>query len=161
MASLLDIGPLTEEVMIRGIKLDVSGVPASDLFKLITKFPEFRAIISGLSTGVTPEKLVGLGSDVAAMIIATVTGSPGNQQAEAKAKQLSAGEQVEIIAKAFKLTFPFGVGPFVDQLTTLAGAITGQQQTQINSPVPLQEPSLASLNTDSDLGPRGRLHRVN
>lgn len=159
MASLLDIVNLTETVKVRGVDLEVSGVSAGDLFRLITRFPEFKEMIGGNSSGITPEKLVSLGSDVAATIIAMVTGSSGNLQAEAKAKQLSAGEQVEIVSVGFKLTFPRGIGPFVDQLTSLAASIS-PEKTQIESSSILQERSVASLNSDTDLSLRGRLPLV-
>lgn len=157
MASLLDIGPLTETVVIRGISLDVSGVSAGDLFKLITKFPEFRKLIGGGSSAdITPDKLVSLGSDVAAVIIAMVTGQGGNKEVEEKARGLSAGEQVAIIGAGFKMTFPFGVTSFVDQLTALS-ASTGQKNPQIDSSENLPEPSLSAFISESDLSPRGRL----
>lgn len=157
MASLLDIGPLTETVVIRGISLDVSGVSAGDLFKLITKFPEFRKLIGGGSSEeITPDKFVSLGSDVAAVIIAMVTGQGGNKEVEEKARGLSAGEQMAIVSKAFGLTFPSGIGPFVEQLTSLVGSI-GQQTPGVESSTNSQEPSLSAFISESDLSPRGRL----
>lgn len=156
MASLLDIGPLTETVVIRGVSLDVSGVSAGDLFKLITKFPEFRKLIGGGSSAdITPDKLVSLGSDVAAVIIAMVTGQGGNKEVEEKARGLSAGEQMAIVSKAFALTFTEGVAKFVEQLTTLAAGITGPQTPQTNSSENSQDLSLAQFISDVDLGPKG------
>lgn len=157
MASLLDIGNMTKEVIIRGVKLDVSGVSAGDLFKLITKFPEFRKLIGGGSSeDITPDKLVSLGSDVAAVIIAMVTGSAGDQAVEEKARGLSAGEQVELIGVAFSLTFPLGIARFVDQLTALSATIA-PQNPQTNSSENSPEPSLSAFISESDLSPRGRL----
>ena len=45
MTSLLDIGPLTEEVEIRGTKLNIQGLTAGHLFQLFAEFPEMRKIL--------------------------------------------------------------------------------------------------------------------
>ena len=73
MASLLDLGPLTEEVEIRGIKLTIQGLTAAHLFQTVRGVPRHAA-------GDRADRQrrrrddVGTGPDLFAKVIATATG---------------------------------------------------------------------------------------
>jgi hypothetical protein len=145
MNSLLDFGPLTEEVDIRGVKLTVRGLTAASLFKLFAEFPNMHQALAEMGT--TSSGLLELAPDLFAKVIAIATGSPDDAAVIAKARELGAADQMAILSVVQKLSFPQGFGPFVDQMTRLmvTGAPT-QSSGQGNSS---HAPSNAALQTDS------------
>lgn len=160
MNSLLDLGPLEEEVEVRGIKLTVHGLTASDLFKIFSQFPDMRQMIEQLGT--PGAVMMNLAPDVVAKVIAIVTGSPGDKDVEAKAKLLGAADQMMILSAVQRLSFPQGFGPFVSQVTKLMGtdaltpSVTGSGQGNSS-----HDASSAALQTDSPGLTRGTSPRVN
>jgi hypothetical protein len=159
-SSLLDLGPLEEEVEVRGVKLTVHGLTASDLFKLFSQFPDMRQMVEQLGT--PSAVMLNLAPDVVAKVIATVTGSPGDKEVEAKAKLLGAADQMMILSAVQRLSFPQGFGPFVSQVTKLMGmdsmTPSGTGTAQGNSS---HDASNAALQTDSPGLTRGTSPRVN
>ena len=117
MVGLVDIAPLTAEVVIRGNSIAVQGVNARGVALLLARFPEFRALVTGREVAL--ESILALGGEVISAIIAAGTGSPGDAQAEKAADNLSLEEQADLLAAIFRMTMPNGVGPFVDRLTAL------------------------------------------
>lgn len=151
MSSLLDLGPLTEEVEIRGVKLTVRGLTASNLFKLFAEFPDMQQMLAQMGTA--GAVMMNLAPDLFAKVIAIATGSPGDAAIEARAKELAAADQMAILSTVQRLSFPQGFGPFVEQLTKLAGTdMTGTTTSSETSSVPgnsSRAPSNAALQTDS------------
>lgn len=119
MVSLLDIGDLKEEVDIRGKKIDVTGVSASGAVTLLTRFPEIRKLFAGKAADVTVEAIVSMAPELVAAIIAAGCGSPGDVKHEEAARKLGIEEQFDLITAILRLTFPAGVGPFVERLYAL------------------------------------------
>lgn len=119
MVSLLDIADQQKTVTIRGKDVAVFGISAQDIVYLFGKFPELRLLMSGKQTDLTPEMLLKLAPGAVAAAIAAGTGSAGDEQAEAVAARLGLGEQLDLLAAIFELTFPQGVGPFVQKLDVL------------------------------------------
>ena len=155
MASLLDLGPLTEEVEIRGVKLTIQGLTAVHLFKLFAEFPNMGQAISQI--GNQGAKMLELAPDLIAKVIATATGSAGDKAVEDKARMMGAADQMLILSAVQRLSFPDGISPFVEQITKLMGApIMGAI-----SPETLRAPSNASLQTESPGMMRGNSPRVN
>ena len=117
MVGLIDIAPVTAEVVIRGNSIAVQGVNARGVALLLARFPELRAVVTGREVAL--EAILALGGEVISAIIAAGTGSPGDVQAEQAADNLSLEEQADLLAAIFRMTMPNGVGPFVDRLTAL------------------------------------------
>ena len=121
MVSLLDIADQQKTVTIRDKDVAVFGISAQDIVYLFGKFPELRLLMSGKQADLTPETLLKLAPGAVAAAIAAGTGSAADEQAEAVAARLGLGEQLDLLAAIFDLTFPQGVGP-LDALGLLRNA---------------------------------------
>jgi hypothetical protein len=120
MAGLVDIAPATETVTIRGTAIEVYGVSAAGVAHLLARFPALRQLMSGVEA--SADDLMALAGEAVAPVIAAGTGAPGDADAEAAAGRLSIDEQADLLSAIFRLTFPQGVGPFVEKLGALAGS---------------------------------------
>lgn len=130
MASLLDIGPLTRPVTIRGITINVKGVSGLSLFHLLDRFPEMRKVFSNAGVPVNAEDLLRQAPGAVAAIAVFATSDvyeplTEKQQVEAEARflMLSLGEQLAIVMPIWDLTFPSGVQSFIEALAK-AGLVT-------------------------------------
>jgi hypothetical protein len=166
MASLLDIGPLTEEVEVRGVSLTVHGLTAGHLFQLFAEFPDMRKMLKKEIGSSPQEMMLALAPDLIAKIIAMVTGDAHNKEAEAKAKEIGASDQLSIMAAVQRLSFPEGIGPFVERVTGLMTSASTRaiipvsmdsSDSMIKSPARFS----ASLQTDIPAGMHGHSRRVN
>ena len=140
MVSLLDIADQQKTVTIRDKDVAVFGISAQDIVYLFGKFPELRLLMSGKQADLTPETLLKLAPGAVAAAIAAGTGAAGDENAEAVAARLGLGEQLDLLAAIFDLTFPQGVGPFVAKLDALgllksADGVSGWAQ-DTTSPAP-------------------------
>ena len=93
MTSLLDIGPLTEEMELHGVKLTIQGLTAGHIFQLFSKFPDMRKLLDA-KQGSPQEVMLTLAPELIAKIIAMATGQSNNKEIEAKAKTMGAGDQL-------------------------------------------------------------------
>jgi len=123
MASLLDIAPLGASVTVRGTAVNVTGVSAAGIASLLQRFPELREMMVGRE--VAPERLMTMGADAVAAIIAAGTGLPGNPEAESVAASLAVEDQADLLAAILKITLPRGVGPLVEKLSAMASSLGG------------------------------------
>jgi hypothetical protein len=166
MSSLLDIGPLTDQVEIRGNKITVQGLSAGHLFQLFNDFPEMRKMFD--SKGDAKEVFLSLAPELIAKVIAMATGKPHDKQAEMQAMALGAWEQGVILLAVQQMTFPRGIGPFVDMVTKLMTS-TSSVSTESKTGTPDSESSMidspaqfsASLQMDTPGMLHGRARRVN
>lgn len=126
MPSLLDIGELTETVEIRGKSLEVQGVSAADLVALLQDFPELRKLMTGNADADVIQSLVAKLPDAVAAIIAIGTGTPGDAKVKKQAKRLAVGEQVDLLTRIWRLTFPRGIRDFTEALEALATEVAGE-----------------------------------
>lgn len=122
MVSLLDIGEVSEEVSVRGKQIVVTGISGKGLVALLSDFPEIRKLIADRGSELLTEDLIKIAPDAAAAVIAAGCGTPGDKQAVAIAGTLGVGEQVDLLEAIFRLTFPRGIGPFVEKLSRMTGA---------------------------------------
>ena len=122
MVGLVDIAPVTSTILVRGQDITITGVSARGIALLLARFPELRAVITGRE--VAMDDLLKLGGDVIAAIIAAGTGSPGDNDAEQAADNLTLEEQADLLAAIVELTMPRGLGPLVERLSRL-GLLTG------------------------------------
>jgi hypothetical protein len=185
MVSLLDIGPLCETVTLKTSKgpqtLSIYGIGADDMFALFNKFPEVRKLMNGEARSIKAQDLLDLGTKVCANIIACAmrdreeidaetSKTPWDEDQFKKAirivSKFAVADQLKIINIVFALTFPDGVGPFVEQLRSLTATFTGvvnglKQTAEEVSSTDSAQPSNGALLMDNDDARRGPLHRVN
>lgn len=154
MVGLLDIGQISESVSVRGKDVEVKGISGRGILVLLDKFPEVKELLTTQS-GVTAEDLVRITPDAVAAVIAAGCGYPGNKEAEEFADQLTVGEQVELIDAIFRVTFPEGVGPFVEKLTKLVGVEEGEGAFGWDRATNLREQSKSSSPQDTHPKPPG------
>lgn len=122
MVSLVDIGPLRDEVDLRGKKVETRGVSASTIFMLLSNSDELRRIFAGRE--INGEMLVTLVEQAplaVAEIIAAGTGKAGDAPTiDFAFRELAAGESYDLLKSILGMTFPRGVQSFVEELTALA-----------------------------------------
>lgn len=134
MTSLLDIGPLSEDVVVNGKPVTVRGVTPEGFFYILAKFPELQAAFSKGQKSVDMPTLIGVAPRSVAFALAVATtdrnefATPAEWQAMLEkaavvAIQLSAHHQMALFQTALRLTFPEGVGPFMKGVETLANSI--------------------------------------
>lgn len=120
MADLLDIAPSTacEAVWIDGTRVTVRGVSVDAIASIIARFPELKALISG--GDIVPRLIQGCGAAVGP-IIAAGCGHLADEAYEQHAAKLLPQHQLKFLRAIFGLTFPNGIGSFVEELTGLIG----------------------------------------
>lgn len=169
MTSLLDIGPLTEEVEIHGTKVTVQGLTVGHLFQLFAEFPEMRKLLD-TKQGSPQEVFLGLAPDLIATIIAMVTGSPHDKEVEAKVKTMGAGDQLNILLAMQRLSFSEGIAPFVNGVTKLMTSTSAGLSTKASTTASADSSTnstkspaafSASLQMDTPETMRGHVRRVN
>lgn len=117
MVGLLDIAPIKASVDVNGTKIELSGLDASSIFNILYRFPVLREAIAKRTFN--PEDLFHYGGGVVDAIIAAGVGFVGDEEQEKAVSNISLDKQVECIIQIFKLTFPNGIGPLVEQLEML------------------------------------------
>lgn len=127
MVSLVDLGPIREEVEIRGEKIEVKGLSADFIFSLLTKSNELRMLIA--QRKIDPEDIMSLINQAPVAVaecIACATGKQGDPATIGFAlAELGAGETFALMSPIMRLTFPQGVKSFMEGLTALAQQATG------------------------------------
>lgn len=135
MPGLLDVATSTRTVSVGGVDVPIPGVSAKGIAYLLERFPVFRELLTGRTPKLAADNIIAMLPDAIAAIIAAGTGYPGNREAEAKAEALPAEVQVELLEAIFAVTMPKGVGPFVERIMALAGALDAPGVAPINTPV--------------------------
>lgn len=116
MVTLMDIAPVSEFVTVRGMDLEVTGISVHGVAVLLSEFPELRALVSNKEQGFTAARLVELIPHGVAAVIAAGLGKPGDKAYIDKAATLNVGEQLNLLEPILKLSFPGGLGPFVERV---------------------------------------------
>lgn len=123
--SLRDLAPMREIVPIRGQDVVVYGVSAHRINQLISRFQQLRQILLERGDRLSNDDIRQFAPDVICTFIAEsmvapeITGEKREKivaEEEQGARNLTAGEQFEIIERVVAMTFPKGVGPFVELL---------------------------------------------
>lgn len=162
MASLLDIGPLTEEIEVAGVSLTVQGLTAGHLFQLFSEFPDIRKLIAA-GSGDVQQIMLGLAPELIAKVIAMATGTPRNKEAEAKAMSMGADDQLSILSAVMRLSFKEGIVPFVNKVTSLMVAAKTETEPAASLPSMTKSPAPfnAALQTDTLGKTLGHARRAN
>lgn len=128
--SLRDLAPMTGEVEIRGQVFTFHGVSAHSINVLLTRFSAIRKIMVERGDALSNDDIRKFAPDAICAIIAeskvgrAYGRTPEEREAlvreeEDGARELTAGEQFEILQKIIEITFPRGVGPLVAMLQNL------------------------------------------
>lgn len=123
MADLLDIAPSTavEVVRVDGKRINVRGVSVDAIASIVARFPELKALVSGgLGDNLVPRLIEGCGAAIGP-IIAAGCGHLADETYEQHAAKLLPEYQLKFLTSIFRLTFPNGIGSFVEALTGLIG----------------------------------------
>jgi hypothetical protein len=121
MLSLLDVLPRHERVDIGNGEIDVFGISGEDIAKLLERYPnalQQMANSGGKPGGIEPGLLGALvaacqrDGDAASSLI-------GNEIVEGRARTLGIGAQMKILQSIGRCTFPDGVGPFLEAITSI------------------------------------------
>lgn len=129
MVDLLDIvgAAAPDFIMVRGQKLPVTGVPAVVVARILRDFPELQVALTEKSLEkVDVGGLAAKAPEEVSKFIAAGLGHYGEPDYEAAANKLSISEQLLIIAKIVEVTFPGGIGPFVESLANLVEKATAE-----------------------------------
>ena len=124
MADLLDIAESIETVTIRGQAVAVPGIDARGIIHILQRFPVIREHMAKKG-GVKPERLMEIGGEAVAAIIAAGTGHPGDPKHEAAAGRIGIDDQIELLEAIFRVTLPKGVDSLVQKLGSLGVLVTG------------------------------------
>jgi hypothetical protein len=130
MADLLDIAPsvAVATVDIDGVPITVRAVPLDGIASIIAQFPELRTLIKGgFDDDFIPRLILGCGASVGP-IIAAGCGHLADEAYKRRAADLPAQHQVRFLKAIFRLSFPNGIGSFVEDMTELKAIITGPDE---------------------------------
>jgi hypothetical protein len=128
MADLLDIAPSTSvrSLRIRGERIVVRGLNANDAASIVSRFPHIDKLFGGGINKDTVMLLIERFGAAVGPIIAAGCGHLGEEKYEQVAStKLVLEDQAELFEAIMRLTFPNGIGSFVEKLTRIAGAGEG------------------------------------
>ena len=123
MADLLDIAPSTavDVVKLDGQRIIVRGVSVDAIASIAARFPALKSIATGSSgDDFLARMIAGCGAAIGP-IIAAGCGHLGDERYEQRAAALLPEQQLKFLVPIFELTFPNGIGSFVEDLTRLIG----------------------------------------
>jgi hypothetical protein len=121
MADLLDIAPsaAVEVVKIDNHRVKVRGISVDAIASIIARFPELKTLVNGGMDDVA-RLIAGCGAAVGP-IIAAGCGHLDDEEYEKRTATLLPEHQLKFLKAIFGLTFPNGIGSFVEELTSLIG----------------------------------------
>lgn len=127
-ASLADLGPLTETIKVRGKDYEVRAITVSDIIWFLGKFPDFAALLGPKASTLSARQMItALAPRTLGVLIATALGKNREEGDMWSAENLSASETLKFVGAIFRLTFPEGIGPFVEELGALTESLTPPQ----------------------------------
>jgi hypothetical protein len=151
MADLLDIAPSTAVaiVTIDELRIKVRGVSVDAIASIVSRFPAIKSLADG-SGDMVSRLIAGCGAAVGP-IIAAGCGHGGEEAYEQHAAILLPEQQIKLLRAIFGLTFPNGIGSFVEELTALiGGAGEGAKTIKIRLK---KSPSPLPTSSDADSRP--------
>lgn len=122
---LTDLAPVARTVKIRGQEFSVRGLQALEIVEIAVRYPDLAELVD--QEEITAGSILSIARAAVPALIAAALGFSGDTEQEAAAATLTAGEEIEIIEAAVKLTMPTGIGPFVEKLVTLFQAVQAGQ----------------------------------
>jgi len=133
MSTLLDIANNPRTVPVQGHDIEVIGISAEGLTSLMLRFPEIGKMLSGGASNIDTAALAKMAPEAVAAVIAAGTGHPGEEKHERAAARLGIDDQLALLDEILRLTFPRGIGPFVERLERL-GILMRVQKAEEQTP---------------------------
>ena len=121
MVKLLDIAPqgtVKATVPVQGNDVEIVKLSAKRITALLGRFPDIAAVLDGQT--VSTAKLVTVGAEAVAAIIASGCGYPDDEQAEAAASELSIEDQLALVEGIAIASLPKVVRPLIAKFRGLA-----------------------------------------
>ncbi len=146
MTDLLDIVPATavETVILSdGTDVTVHRLHFEQIAALAARFPKMIALLA-LGENALPQLISG-GGALLVPILAAGCGHLGDEKAERIAAELSVDDQAKLLAAIFRLTYPNGIGAFLETMASLA---TGPVKNQVK--VRLKKSPSESQNSSAE-----------
>jgi len=134
MLSLLDVLPKNERVDIGGgAQIDIFGISGEDVGKILTRYPDaFQQLANAQKPGGIDPALFG-----AVVAASQRNGSEdsllGNETVEKRGRGLALGAQLKVLQAIGRCTFPDGVGPFLEALTSLSSSVKDSIQVIVQA----------------------------
>jgi hypothetical protein len=153
MADLLDIAPSTavDVVKIDGHRVKVRGISVDALAAIVARFPGLKSLATGDVGGDIVVRLIEACGAAAGPIIAAGCGHLGDAKYEEIGSNLLPEHQLKFLRAIFGLTFPNGIGSFVQELTSLiGGASEGAKAVKVRL---RPSPSISPPSSDADSHP--------
>ena len=148
---LLDIAPATSVVSVKlsdGQRLVVRGLNANAIAAIAARFPNLIAAFATAGDNVV--MLISSFGIATGPAIAAGCGHLGDDKAEAIANGLLAEDQMKLLKAIYGLTFPNGLGVFVDQVTAMIAPTDDTQKVRIRLK---KSPSASPHSSAADLPP--------
>lgn len=123
MGQLKDLARVRRSVTVQGKSLMVTGLSAEAITDMLVRFPDLRRLFSGVS--VEGDALMTVLGKAVGPVIAAGLGSFGDAEEEAAAMALPLADQVRLARATLEITFPEGIGPFVEEMAGLMAAAGG------------------------------------
>lgn len=111
------VAPAAEVSVGSGQTVSVRGVSLRDIALLLARFPELLQLFNGRD--LDAQRLLKAAPDAASAIMAAAAGHANDPAAEKFCDGLGLAVQTEMLIKIMELTFPSGLGPFVEALERL------------------------------------------
>jgi hypothetical protein len=150
MADLLDIAPSTAVavVKINGERITVRGISVDAMASILARFQGLKSLASGgFGDDIIMRLIAGFG-EAAGAIIAAGCGHLGDAKYEQHAAKLLPEHQLKFIGAIVGLTFPNGIGSFVQELTSLIGG--AGEEAKVHKVRLRQSPSTLPPSSDAD-----------
>lgn len=143
MADLLDIAPAAavESVWIGEHRISVRAISLGAIASIVARFPEVKALVNGGGADIVSRLFVACGAAVGP-IIAAGCGHLADETYERHAAGFLPEQQLKLVTAIFGLTFPNGIGLFVE---ALSGLVRGNDEGATTTTIKLR----SSRNTRS------------
>lgn len=147
MADLLDIAPSTacDVVRVDGLRIVVRGISVDAIAAIVARFPQLRSIASSGGDDIVANLIAGCGVAIGP-IIAAGCGHLGDERYEQRAARLLPEQQIQFLKAILWLTFPNGIGSFLEALTGLMGQDEGAKPVKMRL---RKSPSASPLSSDA------------
>lgn len=123
MVSLIDILPQTRTVRIAAGDLVLHGLGLRQIADLFLAFPSLRNVFTEGAPDIELAELIVQAPDAIGAIIAAAADQPEAEQAITERGLLTPEEVLDCVTAISELTFPRGIGPFVQRLAALVGGL--------------------------------------
>lgn len=126
MADLLDIAPVTqsEAVWIGDKRLTVRALSPNAIASIIARFPEIKSVVAGGGDDIILSLIRFCGNAIGP-IIAAGCGHLEDDAQERAATNMTLEQQAKFLTAIWRVTFPNGIGSFVEAMTILINNMFG------------------------------------